>query len=132
MTPKAAGTTLVSQPMVHGRVSIDGKAVCSPWVFVTRRLLPSHYPQIRASVGATCEQGGKTDHACVIARILGRPVIMVPGALQVLQDGEEITIDSRSGLIWRGLFHGGHDAFPSSSASPRRRNLRGSPSVCGA
>src|SRR5690606_32180388 len=48
-------------------------------------------------------EGGLTSHAAVVGLNLGIPVIVgVENALEVLKDGQEITVDASSGLIYEG------------------------------
>ena len=49
------------------------------------------------------EEGGLTSHTAVVGISLGIPVIVgVEGALQMLKDGMEITVDSERGYIYSG------------------------------
>ena len=49
------------------------------------------------------EEGGLTSHTAVVGISLGTPVIVgVEGALQMLKDGMEITVDSERGYIYSG------------------------------
>ncbi|WP_100399858.1 pyruvate kinase [Bacillus sp. FJAT-44742] len=49
------------------------------------------------------EEGGLTSHAAVVGINLGIPVVVgVENALQLFEDGEEVTIDSAHGDIYRG------------------------------
>ncbi len=49
------------------------------------------------------EEGGLTSHGAVVGISLGIPVIVgVEGALQILKDGMEITVDSERGYIYSG------------------------------
>src|SRR5690606_42064548 len=49
------------------------------------------------------EEGGLTSHTAVVGISLGVPVIVgVEGALQILKDGMEITVDSERGYIYPG------------------------------
>lgn len=48
-------------------------------------------------------EGGLTSHAAVVGLNLGIPVIVgVENALEVLKDGQEITVDASSGMIYEG------------------------------
>lgn len=58
---------------------------------------------IERSSGIVVEQGGYTSHAAIVGLSLGIPVIVgVENATKELRDGETITIDSDSGLIYKG------------------------------
>ena len=55
------------------------------------------------SSGIITEEGGLTSHAAIVGLSLGIPVIVgAKGATKDLKDGETITMDSDSGLIYRG------------------------------
>ncbi|MFB5189594.1 pyruvate kinase [Alicyclobacillus fastidiosus] len=58
---------------------------------------------IEKAAGIVTTEGGLTSHAAVVGVSLGKPVIVgVREALDVLQDGETITLDPQRGLIYRG------------------------------
>ncbi|GMA64835.1 pyruvate kinase [Alicyclobacillus fastidiosus] len=58
---------------------------------------------IEKAAGIVTTEGGLTSHAAVVGVSLGKPVIVgVKEALDVLQDGETITLDPQRGLIYRG------------------------------
>lgn len=60
-------------------------------------------PAIEKAGGLITEEGGLTSHAAVVGLSIGIPVIVgVPKATQLLQDGDDITIDSSRGDIYRG------------------------------
>lgn len=60
-------------------------------------------PAIERSAGIITEEGGLTSHAAVVGLSLGKPVVVgVQNVFDVLQDGEEITIDASSGDIYKG------------------------------
>lgn len=49
------------------------------------------------------EEGGLTSHAAVVGISLGKPVIVgVEGAMELLKDGMEITVDAQRGHIYTG------------------------------
>ncbi|WP_206916154.1 pyruvate kinase [Alicyclobacillus suci] len=58
---------------------------------------------IEKAAGIVTTEGGLTSHAAVVGVSLGKPVIVgVAEALDVLQDGETITLDPHRGLVYRG------------------------------
>ncbi len=60
-------------------------------------------PAIEKAGGIITEEGGLTSHAAVVGLSLGIPVVVgVPKATQLVQDGDDITIDSSRGDIYRG------------------------------
>jgi pyruvate,water dikinase len=67
-------------------------------ILVTRMTDPDWVPAMKKAVGVITEQGGRTCHAAIVGRELGVPVIVgVAGALQMLNDGQEVTIDCSQG-----------------------------------
>ncbi|GAE27899.1 pyruvate kinase [Halalkalibacter wakoensis JCM 9140] len=60
-------------------------------------------PAFEKAAAVITEEGGLTSHAAVVGLNLSTPVIVgVQGALQLFKDGEEITVDSARGDIYRG------------------------------
>lgn len=60
-------------------------------------------PAFEKAGGVITEEGGLTSHAAVVGLNLSTPVIVgVENALTLFQDGEEITIDSARGDIYKG------------------------------
>lgn len=60
-------------------------------------------PAIEKASGIVTEEGGLTSHAAVVGLSLGIPVIVgVEQALDILPEGEDVTIDSTKGDIYKG------------------------------
>ena len=60
-------------------------------------------PAIEKCSALVTEEGGLTCHAAVVGLSLGIPVIVgVEAATQLLKDGQEITVDAQSGIIYNG------------------------------
>jgi pyruvate kinase len=60
-------------------------------------------PAIEKCSALVTEEGGLTSHAAVVGLSLGIPVIVgVEAATQLLKDGQEITVDAQSGVIYNG------------------------------
>ena len=60
-------------------------------------------PGIENCRGLITEEGGLTSHAAVVGLSLGIPVIVgVDNATKVIRDGQELTIDAESGVIYNG------------------------------
>lgn len=62
---------------------------------------------VLSKVGAIItEEGGLTSHAAIVGIEKRLPVVVsVPGATNLLKDGELVTVDSRRGLIYAGEIH---------------------------
>ena len=60
-------------------------------------------PAIEKCSALVTQEGGLTSHAAVVGLSLGIPVIVgVEDATQLLKDGQEITVDAQSGVIYNG------------------------------
>ncbi len=60
-------------------------------------------PGIEKCKGLITEEGGLTSHAAVVGLSLGIPVIVgVDNATKLIKDGQELTIDAESGVIYHG------------------------------
>ncbi|MEV1060632.1 pyruvate, phosphate dikinase [Micromonospora chalcea] len=101
-----------------GRVVFDSAAAAAstgPVILVRPETNPDDLPGMIAAVGVLTSRGGKTSHAAVVARGMGRTCVCGAEALtidvergeftvgeQVVRAGEVISIDGTSGRIWRG------------------------------
>ncbi|SDK42913.1 pyruvate kinase [Sediminibacillus albus] len=60
-------------------------------------------PAIEKASGLITEEGGLTSHAAVVGLSLGIPVIVgVEKAIDIIEDGKDITIDASKGDIYKG------------------------------
>ena len=60
-------------------------------------------PAIEKCAGLITEEGGLTSHAAVVGLSLGIPVIVgVKNATKLIKNGQEITMDAESGVIYHG------------------------------
>ncbi len=98
-----------------GRQSAYGKAVVATTgeeaiakvsegdILVTHSTDRDMMPAIEKAAGIVTVEGGITSHAAVVGLSLGIPVIVaVENALEVIEDGEDITIDGTKGDIYKG------------------------------
>ncbi|MER7994967.1 pyruvate, phosphate dikinase [Micromonospora chalcea] len=101
-----------------GRVVFDSAAAAAstgPVILVRPETNPDDLPGMIAAAGVLTSRGGKTSHAAVVARGMGRTCVCGAEALtidvergeftvgeQVVHAGEVISIDGTSGRIWRG------------------------------
>ncbi|QYR20395.1 pyruvate kinase [Paenibacillus sp. sptzw28] len=62
-----------------------------------------YMPAVQKAAAVITEQGGVTSHAAIVAINLGIPVILgVQNALDILQDGMEVTVYAEVGVIYSG------------------------------
>lgn len=60
-------------------------------------------PAIEKAGGIITVEGGLTSHAAVVGLSVGIPVIVgVDSALELLNDGQDVTIDGSKGDIYNG------------------------------
>ncbi|MFD6714756.1 pyruvate, phosphate dikinase [Micromonospora chalcea] len=101
-----------------GRVVFDSAAAAAstgPVILVRPETNPDDLPGMIAAVGVLTSRGGKTSHAAVVARGMGRTCVCGAEALtidvergeftvgeHVVRAGEVISIDGTSGRIWLG------------------------------
>jgi len=68
-------------------------------ILVTEITDPDWEPIMKKAVAIITEKGGRTSHAAIVSRELGIPaVIGAPGALKKIKTGQQITIDTSSGM----------------------------------
>jgi pyruvate,water dikinase len=84
-------TQISTQPL-----SLSGK------ILVAEIVLPEWLPFLRQAAGIITEQGGMTSHGAIIARELGIPAVVgVAAATQLIQTGEDLTLDGDQGIVYR-------------------------------
>ncbi|UAL46508.1 pyruvate kinase [Sutcliffiella horikoshii] len=72
-------------------------------IFVTTGTDKDMMPSLEKASALITEEGGLTSHAAVVGLSLGIPVIVgVEEATSILNDGQEITVDSSRGTIYTG------------------------------
>lgn len=72
-------------------------------IIVTECTTRLFVPLVRKAAGVITELGGESCHAALLALELGVPTIVgVENALSILKEGQEITMDTRRGLVYEG------------------------------
>jgi pyruvate, water dikinase len=107
--PQARVSGLASSPgVVAGRVRIlatadEGASLLDGEVLVATMTSPDWVPSLRRAGALVTDGGGMTCHAAIVSRELGIPgVVGTRNATQVLHDGDMVTVDGSSGLIYDG------------------------------
>ena len=73
-------------------------------ILVTRMTAPDWVPLMRKAAAIVTDEGGTTAHAAIISRELGIPCIVgAREATKKIPDGEQITVDAREGIVYRGV-----------------------------
>ncbi len=86
-----------------------------PVILVREETRPEDVPAFFSSVGILTSKGGKTSHAAVVARGMGKPCIVGASAMRIdtnsrvcvsgesrIKEGDTITIDGNSGTVYAG------------------------------
>ncbi len=120
LAPDAVKKVLISglsigQKIVSGPVRIIKDVahigdIHSGDILVTSMTDPDWVPAMKKAAGVITEQGGRTCHAAIVGRELGVPVIVgALGALKVLSDNQEVTLDCSQGSV--GYIYAGRVPF---------------------
>lgn len=120
LAPDAVKKVLISglsigQKIVSGPVRIIKDVahigdIRSGDILVTSMTDPDWVPAMKKAAGVITEQGGRTCHAAIVGRELGVPVIVgALGALKVLSDNQEVTLDCSQGSV--GYVYAGRVPF---------------------
>ncbi|KRM79172.1 pyruvate kinase [Lapidilactobacillus dextrinicus DSM 20335] len=73
-------------------------------VLVVKTTDKDYLPAIEKASAIVVETGGLTSHAAVVGIAMGIPVVVgAADATSLVKDGELITVDSRRGIIYRGV-----------------------------
>jgi pyruvate,orthophosphate dikinase len=97
------------------RAEVQGKDLARPVILVREETKPEDIHGFFASQGILTSRGGKTSHAAVVARGMGKPCVAGAEGIQVdvrrreahvgahvIREGEMITIDGSSGNVFLG------------------------------
>ncbi|MFY0583194.1 HAD-IC family P-type ATPase [Cystobacter fuscus] len=87
---------VLSRPEEGGRLK-KGEVLVAPMTS------PDWVATMRRAVAIITDSGGMTSHAAIVSRELRLPcVVGTRNATRVLRDGEEVTVDGRSGEVFEG------------------------------
>jgi pyruvate, water dikinase len=93
----ASGSVRRLQSPADGAQLKDGEVLVAPTTN------PDWLPTMKRASAVVTESGGVTCHAAIVSRELRIPCIVgARGAMTILRDGEEVTIDGRTGSITAG------------------------------
>ena len=101
-----------------GRIVLDSAAAqasTEPVILVRRETTPDDLPGMIAAQGVLTSHGGKTSHAAVVARGMGKPCVCGADSLMIDEDagtvtvgdvvlrvGDVLSVDGTSGRVYRG------------------------------
>jgi pyruvate,water dikinase len=100
--------TAASPGITYGKVKILKNAkeldkVEEGDVLVTEMTNPDFVPAMKRASAIVTEKGGRTSHAAIVSRELGVPAIVgCEMVLQILKDGDLITVDGTHGYVYEG------------------------------
>jgi pyruvate,orthophosphate dikinase len=117
--PKALATGVAASPgAASGRVVFDSRRAAAsegPVILVRRETNPDDLPGMIAAKGILTSRGGKTSHAAVVARGMGKVCVCGADALAVdleqrlftvdgtvVREGDFVSIDGTSGKVYVG------------------------------
>jgi pyruvate, orthophosphate dikinase len=111
--PPAAGAVLATglaacPGIVYGVVvrEIDAKSEAAPGreslVLLRPETSPHDLPAMRRASALITEHGGLTSHAAIVARELKIPCVVGCGELSTVREGQEVTVDGTSGVVYLG------------------------------
>ncbi len=116
LSPRASGETprqLVGQPAAHGLASGSVRMIRGPEdlgsfhageVLVCDAIQPMMTHLVPLAAAVVERRGGMLIHGAIIARELGIPCVNgVPNALDLLQDGDRVTVDGYLGIVTVGV-----------------------------
>lgn len=86
---------IVADPAAPGELGTGYILVCTSTD-------PSWTPLFVNAAGLVLECGGSLSHGAVVAREMGIPAVVLPGACSSLRPGETITVDGIAGAVLRG------------------------------
>lgn len=90
---------LVPGPPCTGVPSFPTTDTPTRSVFVCHEPTLTEYARIINSIAVLCELAEATSHICVVCRILGIPVLVLPNALRLLSEAAPVHVDPTAGLI---------------------------------
>jgi pyruvate, water dikinase len=86
-------------------------------ILVTTMTTPDMVPAMTKAAGIVTDEGGMTCHAAIVSRELGVPCIVgTRNASKLISDGESVTVDGKTGSVYRGLGHAKAHAAPAAAA----------------
>ena len=101
---QAVGDRIGSGPVRLVKDSSELETVEPGDILVAKATTPDWEPAMKRSSAIITEHGGRTCHAAIVAREMGIPVIVgAADATQLLQTGQEVTVDCSQGMTGRVL-----------------------------
>ncbi|MGI0071487.1 MAG: phosphoenolpyruvate synthase [Thermoplasmata archaeon] len=87
-------------------------------VLVTSMTTPDMVPAMSQAAAIVTDEGGMTCHAAIVSRELGVPcVVGTREATKLLSDGMEVTVDGKTGSVYKGVALRGKSGPPAGAAA---------------
>lgn len=87
-------------------------------VLVTTMTTPDMVPAMTRAAAIVTDEGGMTCHAAIVSRELGVPcVVGTRSATKQITEGESVSVDGKTGSVYRGLERAQAAATPTASSS---------------
>jgi pyruvate, water dikinase len=103
------GTSTGTARILRG--AADMEKLTAGEVLVTTMTTPDMVPAMSRAVAIVTDEGGMTCHAAIVSRELGVPcVVGTREATKLITDGELITVDGKTGTVYRGAVRRGKPA----------------------
>jgi pyruvate, water dikinase len=103
--------------ILHGPAEMDHLKAGE--VLVTSMTTPDMVPAMSQASAIVTDEGGMTCHAAIVSRELGVPcVVGTREATRLIQDGSEVTVDGKTGAVYRGILASAKSAGPGTGAAP--------------
>jgi len=96
----------------------SGAGLSPGYVLVCKSTDPSWTPLFVNAAAVVLDRGGSLSHGAVVAREMGIPAVVLPGATKLFQPGEMLDVDGRAGLIRRGIITADPPDFADDSFRP--------------
>ncbi|MGD0250419.1 MAG: phosphoenolpyruvate synthase [Thermoplasmata archaeon] len=88
-------------------------------ILVTSMTTPDMVPAMSQAAAIITDEGGMTCHAAIVSRELGVPcVVGTREATTLLANGMEVTVDGKTGVVYKGAVHRGKPAAAPSAVTP--------------
>ena len=96
------GTAAGVARILHGPAEME--KLKAGEILVTSMTTPDMVPAMSRAAGIVTDEGGMTCHAAIVSRELGVPcVVGTREATKLIGDGTEVTVDGKTGAVYRGL-----------------------------
>jgi rifampicin phosphotransferase len=97
--PLSAGMARGPAKILHSPVDVEN--LPPGCILVCPSTDPSWTPLFAGAAGLVLECGGTLSHGAVVAREMGLPAVVLPGATQLFVDGENVRLDANRGWVAR-------------------------------